>query len=100
VEVAPIQRPSADVTVGCGSEEKSRSPYPPPQATETNPLLKQFARLPQATSPLIKQIASRHLIVFVHVRRMVVSVSQYNKKAGPSGRETAYYVRVYILFMV
>ena len=73
VRVAPVQRPSADVAVGCGREEKLLSPYPLPQATATSPLLKQLARLPQATSALIKQIARRHPIVFVHFMRMVVS---------------------------
>jgi hypothetical protein len=73
VEVLPVQRPSADVAVDCGIEEKSLFPYPLPQATAMSPLLKQLARLPQATSPLIKQITRTHLMVFVHFMRMVVS---------------------------
>jgi hypothetical protein len=73
VEVLPVQRPSAEVAAGWGREEMSLSPYPPPQATEANPLLKQLAKPPQATSPLIKPSARRHRRLFVPVMCMVVT---------------------------
>jgi len=36
-----------------------------------------LARLPQATSPLIKQMAKRHRRVFVPVMRMVMPATTY-----------------------
>ncbi|WHZ29162.1 MAG: hypothetical protein OJF51_003963 [Nitrospira sp.] len=56
-----------------GGEEMSLSTYPLPQAAGANPLLKQLAKLLQATSPLIKPSARRHRRLFVPVIRMVVT---------------------------
>jgi hypothetical protein len=75
--------------MGCDREDTSLAPYPPPQATGANPLLKQLAKLPQATSPLIMPSAKRHRRLFVQVMCMVVAlpthrrclVSQDNKKS-------------------
>jgi hypothetical protein len=77
VEVEPVQRPSAEVAVGCGREATLLSLYPPPQAAGANPLLKQLAKLPQATSPFIKPEGQKALKTVVPVMRMGVTRQQH-----------------------